>query len=103
MSAKTPTFSNPVPLEESIVRGEQTITSVQVRKPGAGELRGAKLTDLLQMDVSALQLVLPRVTQPTLTGPDIAQLEPADLLALGGELVNFLLPKSERANVSPTA
>ena len=103
MSAKTPIFSNPVALEEPIVRGEQTIDSVQVRKPGAGELRGTKLTDLLQMDVAALQLVLPRVTQPTLTSPDIAKLEPADLLALGGELVNFLLPKSERAIASPTA
>lgn len=102
MSAKTPTYSAPVQLDEPIVRGEQTITSVQVRKPQAGELRGAKITDLMQLDVVALQLVLPRVTLPLLTSADVASMEPSDLFAVGGELINFFLPKSERIP-SPTA
>lgn len=92
----TPTYSNPVQLDEPIVRGEQTIDSVQVRKPLAGELRGVKITDVMQLDVAALQLVLPRVTNPTLTTADVGRMELCDLLAVGGELVNFFLPKSER-------
>ncbi|OLI40143.1 tail protein, partial [Xanthomonas oryzae pv. oryzae] len=32
----TPTFSQAVSLDQPIVRGEQTITQVNVRKPGAG-------------------------------------------------------------------
>ena len=103
MSQKDPIFSEPVTLEEPIVRGEQTIASVQLRKPQSGDLRGTKLTDLLQLDVTALHAVLPRVTQPTLTSADVSKLEPADLLALGGEVVNFLLPKSDRVPPSPTA
>ncbi|MGQ5250746.1 phage tail assembly protein, partial [Xanthomonas arboricola] len=50
----TPTFSPAIPLDQPIVRGEQTITDLKVRKPGAGELRGLKLTDVLQLDVTAL-------------------------------------------------
>lgn len=103
MSTKAPIYSQPVTLEEPIVRGEQTIASVQIRKPVAGELRGTKMTDLLQMDVNAMQAVLPRVTNPTLHAAELQQLEPADLLALAGEVVNFLLPKSERVSPSPTA
>ncbi|KFA28137.1 tail protein, partial [Xanthomonas vasicola pv. vasculorum NCPPB 1326] len=49
------------------MRGEQTITQINVRKPGAGELRGLKLTDVLQLDVTALATLLPRISSPTLT------------------------------------
>ncbi len=35
-----------VELDTPIVRGEQSITSLTLRKPMAGELRGVKLNDL---------------------------------------------------------
>jgi hypothetical protein len=100
--SQTPTYSSPVQLEQPIVRGEQTISEICIRKPGAGELRGLKLTDLLQMDVTALTTVLPRVTSPTLTSADVSAMDPVDLLALGGEVVGFFLSKSERGVLSPT-
>lgn len=68
-----------VKLEAGIQRGEQRITTVQVRKPRAGELRGLSLAELLNMNVDAISAVLPRVTQPMLHKHDVAQLEPADL------------------------
>ncbi len=78
------------------MRGEQTITQVNVRKPGAGELRGLKLVDVLQLDVTAMATLLPRITSPTLTTADVNAMDPADLLALGQEVQLFFLTKAQR-------
>ena len=53
---------NTVQLETPIKRGDGHITSVTLRKPNSGELRGISLAELLQMKVDALQAVLPRIT-----------------------------------------
>ena len=82
-----------ITLDTPIVRGDQAIAEVTLRKPTAGELRGVSLTDLLQMNVDALSTVLPRVTTPTLTKHDIGTMDPADLVQLGGVFAGFLLPK----------
>ncbi|SOD27657.1 Phage tail assembly chaperone protein, E, or 41 or 14 [Variovorax sp. YR752] len=87
-------------LDTPVVRGSQTIAKVVIRKPRSGELRGTSLSALMQMDVIALTMVLPRVTVPTLTKPEIEALEPADLAQLGAEMVNFLLPRADRIPAS---
>ena len=74
------------------------ITEVQVLKPLGGALRGLNLTELLQMNTSALHAILPRITQPQITKPDLAQLDPADLVALGTAVIGFLVPKNQRAD-----
>jgi hypothetical protein len=107
MSNKTATSAptvapNTITLESPLKRGEQTISTITVRKPGAGELRGLKLTDLLQMDVAALQTLLPRVTQPALTTADVAALDLVDLLELGSEVVGFFMSRADRTS-SPSA
>lgn len=81
-----------ITLDTPIKRGDDTITSVEVRKPVSGELRGCNLTDLLQMDVVALTKVLPRITNPTLTEQEVARMDPADMLQMGTEVSGFLLP-----------
>lgn len=86
-----------IPLDTPIKRGETEITSISLRRPAAGELRGVNLTDLLQMDVIAVTRVLPRISDPTLTDAEIASLDPADFLALASEVAGFLLPKSALA------
>lgn len=86
-----------ITLESPIQRGEQTITTVSVRKPNTGALRGVSLTNLLQLEVAAIATVLPRVTDPALTQQDINNLDPADLVQLGGEVAGFLLPKAAKA------
>lgn len=88
---------NTVTLDEPITRGTQVITHITVRRPRAGELRGVQLVNLLQMDVGSLQTVLPRVTVPTLTGPEVQNLAPADLVQLGTEVASFLLPKGAQS------
>lgn len=88
------TTEKAVTLETSIKRGDADITSVTVRKPQAGALRGIRLQALMDMDVNALMAVLPRVTNPTLTVQEINEMDPADLLSLSVEVITFLLPKS---------
>ena len=85
-----------VELDGHIVRGSQTITSIVLRKPLAGELRGVSLVELMQMEVLALRKVLPRITTPTLTDPEIGRMDPADLLQCGVAVAGFLLQKSAR-------
>lgn len=86
-----------VTLQEGIVRGDQRITAVRVRKPRAGELRGLSLAELMNLNVDAITAVLPRVTDPILHKPDVALLEPADLMSLGVAVLGFLLPKEPEA------
>lgn len=83
-----------VELDTPILRGKTEITSVTVRKPQSGALRGTRLQALLDMDVNALITVLPRITTPALTTQEINEMDPADLVSLSVEVVTFLLKKS---------
>lgn len=82
-----------VELLAPITRGEgdkaKTITSIDLRRPATGELRGLKLADLLQMDVNQVSTLLPRITEPALTEAEIATLDPADLASMALEVVGF--------------
>lgn len=91
-----------VELDTPIQRGKTEVTSVAVRKPQAGALRGIRLQALMDMDVNAIMAVLPRVTNPALTVQEINEMDPADLLSLSVEVITFLLPKSV-LSASPTA
>jgi len=91
-----------VTLEQPLTRGKEIIKKITVRKPGAGELRGCSLIDLLRMEVSALHVVLPRITSPTLTQHDVGQLDPADLMQCATAVSNFLLPKSAKDDSFPS-
>lgn len=101
--AVDPRLSPPVDLDTPVQRGDQSIASLRVRKPFGGELRGGvSLVDLGQLDVDALIKVLPRITVPPITAHEAGQLEASDLLALGAELSNFLLPKAARPDSPAT-
>jgi len=101
MSKNTPIVTDAsVTLDTPIQRGEQTIASITLRKPKSGELRGCSLSDLAQLDVAALGRLLPRISSPTLTTADVDNLDPADLMKLGAEVVGFLLPASARASLT---
>ncbi|YCH19841.1 phage tail assembly protein [Pseudomonas sp. D1-3] len=97
--AKDPNTAT-VTLDTPVVRGDTTISSITVRKPMAGELRGVSLVDLAQMDVLALRKVLPRITTPALTDHEIGRLDPADLLDLGSTVGNFLLKRAQREEIN---
>ncbi|WP_313654786.1 phage tail assembly protein [Pantoea sp.] len=94
MTDKTAPNEKAVELDTPILRGKTEITSVTVRKPQSGALRGIRLQALLDMDVNALMTVLPRITTPALTTQEINEMDPADLVSLSVEVVTFLLKKS---------
>lgn len=94
MTDKIAPSEKTVVLDTSIPRGKTEIKSVVVRKPQSGALRGTRLQALMDMDVNAMMVVLPRVTSPALTTQEITEMDPADLLSLSVEVVTFLLPKS---------
>lgn len=102
--ATTPTATDPnthvldTPLERG--EGRQAITAITLRKPRSGELRGVSLSDLVSLDVAALSKVLPRISTPTLTEFDVANIDPADLVQLGGIFASFLMPKAMKASMA---
>ena len=88
-----------ITLETPVVRGEQSIASVQLRKPKAGDLRGLALAQLLQLDVATLQQLLPRISEPTLTTADVGNMDPHDLLSFGTAVAGFFLSAKDRASL----
>lgn len=87
-----------VELDEPIIRNGKEITTIGLRKPRSGELRGLSLTDVLQMDVSALTRLLPRISNPALTEQEVMNMDPCDLVQIGSEVASFLLPKKMKAD-----
>jgi hypothetical protein len=87
-------------LDTPLQRGDSQITSITLRKPNAGTLRGTTLQDLVCLDVNALAKVLPRISEPTLTEHDVYQLDPADLVQLGTAFAGFLAPKAALAQLA---
>ena len=90
-------MSKTITLDTPIKRGDNDLTEIALRKPSAGELRGVTLTDLLQMDVAALTKVIPRISEPALTEVEVARMDPADLVQIGGVVAGFLLPRAALA------
>jgi hypothetical protein len=84
-------------------KGGETITSVTVLEPTTGALRGVKLTNLLQMDVSTLIAVLPRITQPALLPDEVAALKPVDLTKLANEVIGFFVDPDDLAALQSQA
>lgn len=82
-----------VPLETPLKRGSATVNEITVRKPMSGGLRGVSLVDIMNLDVSALHKVLPRITTPSLTEAEVKTLDIVDLIQLGTALNGFLIPK----------
>lgn len=98
-AAPSAAASGSITLDKPIARGDTKITSIVIRKPQAGELRGVNLHDLFQMDVAALIKVLPRVTVPTLLAQEVERMEPCDLLACGAEVAGFFLSTADKQSL----
>lgn len=103
LEALPPVDDNTVTLDTPITRGKNVIDSITLRKPQSGELRGVQLVDLLNMDVATLIKILPRISAPSITAPEVAGMDPADLLACGSKISSFLLQKSVKTDASLVA
>ena len=87
-------------LDTPIQRGEKAIEKIFLRKPTSGELRGLALSDVLQLQVDALVKLTPRLSSPALTEPEMRNLDPADLVQIGGAIAGFLLTKRAKGEAS---
>ena len=87
-------MTTPIELESPIQRGSSVVSSITLRKPDAGALRGLVLSDLLRMEAGAVADLLPRITEPPLLAFEVARMDAADLMACAVEISNFLLPRS---------
>lgn len=64
---------------------------VVLRRATAGELRGVKMIDILQLDTAAHAVLIPRISD--LTAAEFYALDMCDAFAIMGEVVSFLEPK----------
>ncbi|NKJ43173.1 phage tail assembly protein [Novosphingobium sp. SG720] len=85
-----------VELSEPIKRGEQTIASITLTKPRGGALRGLSLQDLLRTDVVAMLTLIPRISNPPLTVPEVNNLGADDLAEIAGVVRGFFMSATER-------
>lgn len=98
LSSTPATNTATITLDAPIKRGEQVIEHVTVAKPNAGALRGLSLYNVMQMDVTTLTTLLPRITNPTLTEADIKAMDVADILSLGSEVTSFFVKAADKAD-----
>lgn len=85
-----------IELEDPLTRGETQIATITLRKPNAGELRGLKLDDLVQNEVTALLKLIPRISDPILTEDEASRLSFSDIVQCGGAISGFFMTKSQR-------
>lgn len=76
-------------LQQPVERGDETIAEVELRAPRAGDLRGLQLTQILQMDVTTLRTLLPRLTAPSIAPSEIDALSLEDFSALAFAVIGF--------------
>ncbi len=91
-----------ISLDVAIERGETRIATVQLRKPGPGELRGLKLVDIVSADADAMIVLIPRVSMPPLTEAEVAGMDLSDFLECANQIAGFLPQRGARAD-SPSA
>lgn len=87
-----------VELDNPLKRGDLMIEKVTLRKPMGGDLNGTNLGDLYNMNVRAMSVVIPRISDPIIHGPEFMAMDGEDIAALSGKVVNFLLTKRQKAD-----
>lgn len=81
---KKTTLPTPITLE-----GKE-VTELNIRKPKAGDMRGLKTADILQMDINAFAALMPRIC-PSLSQAEFYNLDPDNLTAIQVDVVDFFV------------
>lgn len=76
----------------ALSRPLENVSIVEIREPKAGELRGLKIADLVQLDVGAMATLLPRISN--LRARDMENLSTSDLTNLFTETLGFFVDSS---------
>lgn len=89
-----------VTLETPLVRGDNLISIVEIRKPNVGTLRNLSLQDVLKWDVGSMVKLLPRITSPALSEPEIMNMDIPDFTALNVAVTDFLASASAKSQAA---
>lgn len=90
-----------VTLDTPFKIGGTMITQIEVRKPSVPALRKVRLADILNGDVNSICTLLPLCTTPTLSKQQLDhEVDPVDIVQMGGSIISFLQPKSVRAEIA---
>lgn len=84
-----------ITLESPLFRGESKIVTIMLHQPNARALRGISLSSIMNMDVSAIAALLPRISEPTIIEAEVDKMDPADLLQAGMAVASFFLPQRD--------
>lgn len=87
-----------VTLAQGILRGDNRITDITVRKPLTKQLRGVSISRLLEMSADDWQIVLPRITTPKIDKVDFAQMTVTDFTKLCGAAAELMFEDIEDAD-----
>lgn len=79
----------PIKLAVSIEKDGKTLTSIDIRKPCSGDLRGLNLVDVCQMDFDAHSTLLSRIS--ILNERDLLDMDPANWAPLQTEIASFFV------------
>ncbi|NKJ40814.1 phage tail assembly protein [Novosphingobium sp. SG720] len=86
-----------VTLAQPLMREGGPITSLTIRKPKGGDMRGTKLTEIVNGDVTAVAIVIPRITTPAIAAHEYFSLEADDLAEVVGVVVGFFMSSAQKA------
>lgn len=86
-----------VVLEKPIVRGETTIDTLTLRKPGGGDFRGISMGKLGQMDYDEIRKLVPRINLEGAIQEEVDALDGDDIMELAVALTDFLFTARRRA------
>lgn len=68
------------------VENGDDITVVEVLRPTVGALRGLMLAQVQMQDVNTLLKLLPRITKPSLSPDQVAELDPSDFADMANQV-----------------
>ena len=83
-----------VTLHNPIMRGATQITEVGLRKPLAGDLRGIKLLDVIQIDMAAVGEIIPRISTTGMTKAEFFKLDLSDAMNISEAVNGFMSPNA---------
>ena len=83
-----------ITLYHPIQRKAGLCEQLTLHEPTAGELRGIRLIELMQLEPPVLDELLPRIADPVLTKAEIAALRPTDVFQILTRLAGFFMPKA---------
>ena len=94
LNTGTGTFKT-VTLDQPITVGSEQVSSLSIRRPKAGEMRGLSMVSVAQMDVDTFFDLLPRIVTPIIPSEIIQeQMDIADLVACMKAVGEFFEGKS---------